>query len=976
MMQIAMEMFIPSFVVMVVMFVATVSAADIFSDALLGLKSEMIDSSNSLYNWVSQPEQNTSGNIISACSWSGITCTKNSNMIIGLDISNKNLFGTISGKHIMLLKDLVNLNLSQNSFSGSFPGEVFSLVNLTSLDISRNNFSSQFPIGISAVQKLVVLDAFSNSFSGSLPEDIAKLENLKVLNLAGSYFEGPIPAAYGSLRSLEFLHLAGNSLDGAIPSELGMLQRLSHMEIGYNNYQGHIPWQLGNMSELQYLDIAGANLSGLLPDHFCNLNKLESLFLFRNQLNGSIPWCFGNISTLISLDLSDNYISGFIPESFANLTNIRLLSLMYNDLTGSVPQGIADLPFLDTLLIWNNYFSGQLPRNLGKNSKLKHLDVSTNSFTGSIPTDICAGGMLSKLILFSNNFTGGLSPALANCSSLIRLRLEDNSFSGEISLKFSLLQDIAYVDLSQNRFSEGIPVDIPQASKLQYFNISYNPSLGGNIPRKLWSLPQLENFSASSCGISGNLPPLSFCRFVTAIELNMNNITGTVPKSVSNCKALQRMSLANNQLTGDIPIEFASIPSLRILDLSYNEFKGELPVEFQNSSSLVLLNVSFNDLSGNIPSDKKFRLMGATAFVGNSKLCGEPLQSCSDLKGNQNIATLKSGRKSSKKPTWVVVLCGGMALFILISVIGIFYLQRERIGRWKMVPYPGLPQLKPDDILKSFSNTSTVETPLSSSTSVCKAVLPTGITISVKKIEWDVKRRTRMEELITQIGNARHKNLIRLLGLCCNNHVAYLLYDYLPNGNLEEKMKRRGDTTLSTWAAKYKVVIGVARGLCYLHHDCYPAIPHGDLKTSNIVFDDNMEPHLAEFGLRTLIQMNGDLVPGKISRTGSVSGTDEIDAIMEEELSKDICSFGEILMEILTNGRITNPGKSMQRKPRETILNEIYDENKVSSSGSDKEEIKLVLEVALLCTRCRPSGRPSMNDALKLLSGLKPQKHN
>lgn len=949
-----MEIFKSYTILLVMVFVARASAADFFTEALLGLKSEIIDSSNSLHDW----RQNKNH-----CSWSGVTCNSNSSMIISLDLSDKNLHGRLSGKHIDLLKDLLSLNLSQNSFSGELPVEIFSLSNLTSLDISRNNFTSEFPAGISSLKNLVVLDAFSNSFTGSLPEELPELDFLKVLNLAGSYFEGPIPSSYGSFKSLEFLHLAGNSLNGAIPPELGLLKTMTHMEIGYNLYQGYVPWQLGDMSQLQYLDIAGANLSGPIPEHFCSLSKLQSLFLFRNQLTGSIPWCVGNMVSLLSLDLSDNFISGTIPQSFANLTNIRLLSLMYNDMIGYVPEEIADLPYLDTLLIWNNYFTGSLPRKLGSNGKLKYLDVSTNGFTGGIPPDICAGGVLMKLILFSNNFTGGLSPALTNCSSLVRLRVEDNLFSGGISLKFSLLQDITYMDLSRNRFIDGVPVDIWQASELEYFNVSGNPYLGGVIPSKLWSLPQLENFSASSCGISGSLPAFISCKTITVIELNGNNLTGSLPDSIGNCKALQRMSLANNQLTGDIPRESASVPALSTLDLSHNEFNGKIPVEFGNASSLVLLNVSFNDVSGEIPAGNIFRMMDASAFTGNAKLCGLPLQSCPGSVSDPSVAVFWSARKSSKNPTWVMITCVGMALFILISVVGLFYLHRERKRRWKAVSFIGLPHFKPDDILKSVTN-STEASP------ACKTVLPTGKIVSVKKIEWDVKRRAGMEEFITQIGNARHKNLIRLLGLCCDDSVAFLLYDYLPNGSLDEKMRTKGESTLSTWSAKYKLVIGIARGLCYLHHDCHPAIPHGDMKAGNILFGEDMEPQLTEFGLKALVNSQS----GRAFKSGSVAGTGEIDATLKEELSGDVYAFGEVLFEILSNGRLSNAGGRLQKKPRDIILKEICHENEMGSTGAIKEEINMVLDVALLCTRHKPSDRPSMNDALKLLSGLKSSK--
>lgn len=941
------------------MFILVASAIDPYSEALLSLKSELVDDHDSLSDWIMPSGGNPPGKL-PACSWSGITCNKNNTIVVGLNLSVKSLAGVMSGKQFDVFTELVDLNLSHNSISGQLPVEIFNLTNLRSLDISRNNFSGHFPGGISGLRNLVVFDAFSNSFSGPLPVEISQLDYLKVVNLAGSYFKGPIPSEYGSFKSLEFIHLAGNFLSGNIPPELGKLKTVTHMEIGYNTYQGSIPWELGNMSEIQYLDIAGANLSGPIPKELSNLTKLETLFIFRNQLSGLIPWELSRILPLTNLDLSDNQISGPIPESFVELKNLRLLSLMYNEMNGTVPEGIAELPSLETLLIWSNFFSGSLPQSLGKNSKLKWVDVSTNNFIGSIPPDICSGGMLLKLILFSNHFTGSLSPSLSNCSSLVRLRIEDNSFSGEIPLKLSRLSDITYVDLSRNKFTGEIPTDISQASKLEYFNISYNPELGGMIPAQTWSLPLLQNFSASSCSISGNIPPFQSCKSISVIELNMNNLSGTVPKSVSNCQALEKMDLANNNLSGHIPEELASLPALGVLDLSHNSLNGPIPVKFGSSSSLLLLNVSFNDISGSIPSEKLFGLMGSSAFVGNPQLCGAPLRSCPN-----SMAIL--GSKGTGKLTWILLLCAGVAILIAASVLGIIYFRRGLKGQWKMVSFAGLPRFTANDVLRSFSSTESAEAVPPLSASVCKAVLPTGITVLVKKIEWEVKRMRVVSEFIIQMGNVRHKNLIRLLGFCYNKHLAYLLYDYLPNGNLAEKIRMKRD-----WAAKFKIVVGIARGLFFLHHDCYPAIPHGDLKSSNIVFDENMEPHLAEYGIKYLVQLNKGSFPAT-----SRKETGEFNNAMKEELYADVYNFGEIILEILTNGRLTNGGAIIHSKPREILLREIYDENEVGSTANSlQEEIKLVLEVALLCTRSRPLDRASIEDALKLLSGLKPQDNN
>lgn len=937
------------------MFVPAVSANDPYSDALLSLKSELVDDFNSLHDWFVPPGVNPAGKIY-ACSWSGVKCNKNNTIVVGVNLSMKGLSGALPGKPLgIFFNELVDLNLSHNSFSGQFPVEIFNLTSLISLDISRNNFSGHFPGGIQSLTNLVVLDAFSNSFSGSVPAEISQLEHLKVLNLAGSYFSGPIPSQFGSFKSLEFLHLAGNLLNGQIPAELGMLKTVTHMEIGYNFYQGNIPWQLGNMSEVQYLDIAGANLSGSIPKELSNLTKLESLFLFRNQLAGQVPWEFSRVTTLKSLDLSDNRLSGPIPESFADSKNLRLLSLMYNEMSGTVPESLAQLPSLEILFIWNNYFSGSLPENLGRNSKLRWVDVSTNNFNGSIPPDICSGGVLFKLILFSNKFTGSLSPSLSNCSSLVRLRLEDNLFSGEIPLKFSQLPDINYIDLSRNEFTGGIPTDINQASNLEYFNVSNNPNLGGMIPAQTWSLPSLQNFSASACNITGNLPPFKSCKSISVIELHMNNLSGTIPESVSNCPELERIDLANNKLIGSIPEVLVRLPVLGVLDLSHNSLSGQIPAKFGSSSSLTVLNVSFNDISGSIPSGKVLRLMGSSAYAGNPKLCGVPLQPC-----HASVAILGKGTGKLK---FVLLLCAGIVTFIAAALLGIFFFRRGSKGHWKMVSFLGLPQFTANDVLKSFNSTECEEAAHPQSAAGCKAVLPTGITVSVKKIEWGATRIKIVSEFITRIGTVRHKNLIRLLGFCYNRHQAYLLYDYLPNGNLSEKIRMKRD-----WAAKYKIVLGVARGLCFLHHDCYPAIPHGDLKASNIVFDENMEPHLAEFGFKYLTQLANGSFPAKIAWTES----GEFYNAMKEEMYMDVYCFGEIILEILTNGRLTNAGSSLQNKPLDGLLGEMYNENEVGSSSSLQDEIKLVLDVALLCTRSTPSDRPSMEEVLKLLSGLKP----
>ena len=105
------------------------------------------------------------------------------------------------------------------------------------------------------------------------------------------------------------------------------------------------------------------------------------------------------------------------------------------------------------------------------------------------------------------------------------------------------------------------------------------------------------------------------------------------------------------------------------------------------------------------------------------------------------------------------------------------------------------------------------------------------------------------------LGNVRHMNIVKLLGCFSNNEETLLLYEYMPNGSLDEILHgKKEENMLTEWMTRYTIAVGVAQGLCYLHHDCFPPIVHRDVKPSNILLDSDMTARVADFEVAKLIR--------------------------------------------------------------------------------------------------------------------------
>lgn len=187
---------------------------------------------------------------------------------------------------------------------------------------------------------------------------------------------------------------------------------------------------------------------------------------------------------------------------------------------------------------------------------------------------------------------------------------------------------------------------------------------------------------------------------------------------------------------------------------------------------------------------------------------------------------------------------------------------------WTFIPFQKL-SFTIDNILDCLKDENVIGKGCSGV--VYKAEMPNGELIAVKKL-W--KTKTDEEPAIDSfaaeiqiLGHIRHRNIVKLLGYCSNKSVKLLLYNYISNGNLQQLLQSNRNLD---WETRYKIAVGAAQGLAYLHHDCVPAILHRDVKCNNILLDSRFETYLADFGLAKL--MNSPTYHHAMSRVAGSYG--------------------------------------------------------------------------------------------------------
>ncbi|XP_043694755.1 cysteine-rich receptor-like protein kinase 29 [Telopea speciosissima] len=258
---------------------------------------------------------------------------------------------------------------------------------------------------------------------------------------------------------------------------------------------------------------------------------------------------------------------------------------------------------------------------------------------------------------------------------------------------------------------------------------------------------------------------------------------------------------------------------------------------------------------------------------------------------------------------------------------------------------------------------------------VFKGLVPNGPEVAVKKLS--LNSRQGLREFTNEVKvllRTQHKNLVILLGCCAEGPEKMLVYEYLPNKSLDYFLFDKTKSASLDWTKRHAIISGVARGLLYLHEEAPERIIHRDIKASNILLDEQLNPKISDFGLARLF-------PGEDTHlnTFRISGTYGYMApeyAMHGYLSvkTDVFSYGILVLEIVSGRKNHDSRLGEEKADLLSYAWKLYQEGNALDlmdprlAEFNHDETAMCIQMALLCCQASVAERPDMNSVNLMLS--------
>ncbi|XP_038897370.1 pollen receptor-like kinase 2 [Benincasa hispida] len=511
-----------------------------------------------------------------------------------------------------------------------------------------------------------------------------------------------------------------------------------------------------------------------------------------------------------------------------------------------------------------------------------------------------------------------------------------------------------------------------------------NMSLSGVIDiDTLVNLPSLRSLSFMNNSFHGSMPPVKKLGALRALYLAYNKLSGTIPDDAfQDMRSLKTVRLEENDFKGQIPGSLSSLPALVELSLEGNRFEGKIPDFIPRDWKL--FDLSNNQLEGAIPSG--LANIDSNAFAGNNDLCGKPLSRC----------------KSPKK--WYI-LTGVTVGIILLAIIVIRHRYRRRkalsLAAEEAHDKLGLAKAQYQEQTEENAKLQFVraDRPIfdleellrapaevlggGSFGSSYKALLSNGPPVVVKRLR--PMRCVGFEEFhehMKKLGSISHPNLLPPLAFYYRNEDKLLISEFMGNGNLADHLHGHAQRTPGNigldWPTRLRIIKGVGRGLVHLHRELPSlSLPHGHLKSSNILLNSSNEPLLTDFGLDPLVCQE--------QAHQFMAAYKSPEYIRHRRVSRktDVWSLGILILELLTgkfpanylrhgggaaNGDLAAWVKSAVR---EEWTAEVFDGDMMKGTKNEDGEMVRLLRIGMNCSEEEEDQRWGLKEAVEKIEELK-----
>ncbi|XP_038878219.1 putative leucine-rich repeat receptor-like protein kinase At2g19210 isoform X2 [Benincasa hispida] len=437
-----------------------------------------------------------------------------------------------------------------------------------------------------------------------------------------------------------------------------------------------------------------------------------------------------------------------------------------------------------------------------------------------------------------------------------------------------------------------------------------------------------------NCSFVDSQPPR-----ITLLDLSSSGLTGEISKELASLKLLETLDLSNNSLNGEVPEFLTQLPSLRVLNLERNNLSGRIPSQLIEKSNDGSLSLSYGE--------------NPNLFINTSP---------SEKKGESNIVV----------PLVASVIGGFVLLLFIISGV-IFWIKRKQgvvLGEKKQL----------GSIKRSYSYADILRI-----TNNLERMLGVGgfgkvyygqsgdTEVAVKMLSpQSVQGYDQFQAEVDLLLRVHHRNLTGLVGYCDEPTYKGLIYEYMARGNLGSFISS-GKAKVLDWEDRLRIAVDSAHGLEYLHYGIKPAIIHRDVKSTNILLDEDFRAKVSDFGLsKAFLTENGASHVNATNVVGTFGYIDpEYYTTSQLNEKSDVFGFGVILLEIFT-------GKPALMRGQDNNVTHIYNwVNMLISQGDirsiidpemgedfDVNSVWKAVDVAMSCVSSKSKDRPNMSQVV------------